>query len=179
MKIIIGAPIHCSGAYVLDKYLANQKQIQQNCPDCELIFSTSDIGFVDELKGFLLEYRLREKVISHKPVKPAYAKTRVWDIASGRESIRRYFLAQPEAERLLFLDSDMTYDPAVMAIMEKELKNGDVVFSGYRNQNNQICVLAGGCFLLSRKALEKIRFRCYEFRNGQYIYEDTVSEMCL
>ncbi len=179
MKIIIGTPIHRGGAFVLDKFLSNQKQIQKNCTDCELIFSTSDASYLDELKNLLLTFELKGKVILHKPVKPGYAKSRVWDIASGRESIRQYFLSQPGAERLLFLDSDMTFDPAIVEILEKALGNGDVVFSGYKNRDNLLCLLAGGCFMLKREALEKIRFRCYEFKNGQIICEDSLAEMDL
>lgn len=123
MKILIGTLVHRDGAYALGRFLVNQKQIQQNHPDCDLVFSTDDIGYMGELKNMLQQWQLRGTVISHIVEKPGYAKSRLWSIASGRESIRQYFLSQPEADRLLFLDADMTYDPAVISIMEKNSKS--------------------------------------------------------
>ena len=80
MKILIGTPVHREGAYALEKYLANQKQIQQNSPDCDLVFSTDDIGYVDELKKLLHQWKLRGTVITHKVEKPDYAKSRLWNM---------------------------------------------------------------------------------------------------
>jgi hypothetical protein len=179
MKVVIGTPINRKSCYALEKFLENQKQIQQSYADCELIFSTSDISYVDELKNHLIQWDLRGRVLAHKEVKPDYAKTRAWDIASGRDTIRQYFLSQPEAEKLLFLDSDMTFDPQVVSILEKELENCGAVFSGYRDKNTMVCLLGAGCFMLSRKSLERIKFRCYEFKNGQLFYDDTMAEMDL
>jgi hypothetical protein len=179
MKVIIGTPIHRGGAYVLEKFLANQKQIQQNYADCELIFSTSDAGYVDELKNHLLHWQLRGIVLSHRVVRPHYAKSHSWDIAGGRESIRQYFLSKPETEKLLFLDSDMTYEPSVVNILEKELKGCGAVFSGYTDKNGMVCLAGGGCLMLSREALTRIQFRCCEFKNGQIFCEDTMAELDL
>jgi hypothetical protein len=179
MKILIGTPIHRLGAYALPEYLANQKNIQQIHPDCDLVFSTDDTGYISELQDLLHQWKLRGRVISHIVKKPGYAKSRIWNIASARESIRQYFLSQPEAETLLFLDSDMTYDPLVAGIMRKELTNGDAVFSGYRFRNGRIGLAGTGCLILKRSVLEKIKFRCYEFKNGQVINEDNVMEMDL
>jgi hypothetical protein len=40
--------------------------------------------------------------------------------------------------------------------------------------------LAGaGCVMLSRSTLEKLEFRCCEFKNGEVIFEDNVLEMDL
>jgi hypothetical protein len=179
MKILIGTPIHRQGACALKKYLDNQKKIQQIHPDCDLVFSASDTTYVPELQDLLHQWDLRGTVISHIVQKPAYAKSRIWDIASARESIRQYFLSQPEAEALLFLDSDMTYDPLVARILGKEMEGHDAVFSGYRYRNGRIGLAGTGCLLLRRNALEKIKFRCYEFKNGQVINEDNVMEMDL
>ena len=179
MKIIVGTPVHRKGAYALEKFLANQQQIQQNYPDCGLVFSTDEYDYLEELKYYLYKWKLRGTVITHKIEKPGYAKSRLWNIASARESIRRYFLSQPEAEKLLFLDSDMTYDPAIISIMEREITNHDALFSGYRFKNNMIGLTGAGCLLLKKGALKKIRFRCYEFKNGQVINEDNVAEMDL
>jgi hypothetical protein len=179
MKVLIGTPIYREGAYVLETFLSNQKQIQQNHPDCELVFCTNDIGYIGELKNMLRHWQLRGTVISHKVDKPGYAKSRLWAIASGKEAIRQYFVSQLEADRLLFLDADMTYDPAVVNIMEKEITNHDALFSGYVLRSNDIGLTGAGCLLLTRAAMEKIKFRCYEFKNGQTINEDNIAEMDL
>jgi hypothetical protein len=179
MKILVGTPIHRNGAIVLEKFLSNQQQIQQNEPGCDLVFSTDDPGYVDELKNLIRRWRIRGNVILTKVNKPVYAKDRIWNIASARESIRLYFCANTDAERLLFIDSDMTCDPNVIRIMENEIADHDAVFSGYRFRNGRIGLAGTGCLYLKRKALEKIRFRCYEFKNGQVINEDNVMEMDL
>jgi hypothetical protein len=179
MRVLIGTPIHREGAYALEKYLANQQQIQQACPDCDLVLATNDVGYTGELEAMLLSWRLRGKVITYQVQKPGYAKSRLWNIASGRESVRRYFISETSAKSLLFLDADMTYDPQVVSILEKELAGQDAVFSGYRFRNNRIGLSGAGCLLLRRQALEKINFRCYEFKNGQVINEDNVAEMDL
>jgi hypothetical protein len=180
MKVIIGTPIHRKGAYVLEKFLFNQKQIQQNHADCDLVFCTEDGDYLDELKHMLKQWQLRGTVILNKVEKPGYAKSRLWGIASAREAIRQYFMSQPEADRLLFLDADMTYDPDVVSIMEKEMIGYDAVFSGYQLRKPNYIGLAGaGCLLLRRNALENIRFRFFEFRNGQIINEENTAEMDL
>jgi hypothetical protein len=184
ITIIVGTPVYRDGAYALDKFLKNQKQIQNKRPDCALIFSTDDLTYITELKDLLQRWRLRGTVISHKAEKPSYAKSRLWSIASARESIRQYLLSLPEANKseankLLFLDADMTFDPDVISIMEGEIKNNDALFSGYRFRNNYVGLTGAGCFLLTKKALKKIKFRCYEFKNGQTISEDTIAEMDL
>jgi hypothetical protein len=179
MKILVGTPIHRNGAIVLEYFLSNQQQIQQNEPGCDLVFSTDDPGYVDELKNLIRQWRIRANVILSKVNKPAYARDRIWNIASSRESIRLYFINNPDAEKLLFIDADMTCDPNVIRIMEKEIIDHDAVFSGYRFRNGRIGLAGTGCLFLKRKALEKIRFRCYEFKNGQVINEDNVMEMDL
>jgi hypothetical protein len=177
MSVLIGTPVHRKGAYVLDKFLDNQKQIQSKHNDCDLVFSTDDPSFVDELKRKVELWALRGTVISFKVDKPDYAKSRLWSIAAGRESIRQYFLSYTQADRLLFLDADMTFDPEVLVIMEKEIKDHDVVFSGYRFRNGRLGLTGAGCLLLRKHVLEKIKFRCFEFKNGQVINEDNVAEL--
>jgi len=179
LKVLIGTPVHRQGAYALEKYLANQKQIQQNHADCELLLSTDNTGYQYELMDMLEQWHLRGTVIPYMVEKPPFARSRLWNIASGREAIRRYFLQRTAAERLLFLDADMTYDPQIISIMEKEIINHDAVFSGYRFRNNRIGLIGAGCFLLRREALQNISFRCYEFKNGQTINEDNMAEMDL
>ena len=179
MKVLVGSPVYRQGAYVLDKFLRNQKQIQDIRPDCDLVLSTQDLDYTGELRQELLKLGLRGTVISHTPQKPAYARHKAWNIASARESIRQYFLSQPEAGHLLFLDADMTFDPAVVNILEKELVNQEAVFSGLILRTHRPGLTAGGCLMMRRAAVEKVKFRCYEFSNGQYITEDNVLEMDL
>jgi hypothetical protein len=179
MKILVGTPIHRQGAFALDKFLANQKHIHQNYSDCSLVFSTEDKRYVDELNLLIQKWQIKGVVISHGVEKPLYAKDRIWNISSARESIRRHFLTNPEASYLLFIDADMTCHADVINILLKEISGYDVVFSGYRFRNGRIGLAGTGCLLLTRQALEKISFRCYEFKNGQVINEDNILEMDL
>ncbi len=179
MNIVIGTLIYRHGAFVIDKFLSSQKQIQQSHPSTELILATCEYDFVKELENLISLWELRGTILSYEVVKPEYARSRVWNVACGRESIRKYTLCKTEAKYLLFLDADMTFEPSVVEIMEKEMHGYDVVFSGCPLHSNMIGLAGAGCVMLTRSILEKVRFRCYEFRNGEVIFEDSILEMDL
>ncbi len=179
MYILIGTLIYRSGAYVLDKFLANQQEIHLRYPASELIMATAEVDYLEELESVIRRRNLRGKVIYFDVEKPAYSKSRLWNIACGREAIRHYLLTNTDAGALLYLDADMTFNPEVISIMKHEMPGYGAVFSGYRFKNNRIGLAGAGCLLLTREALERIQFRCYEFRNGQVINEDNILEMDL
>jgi hypothetical protein len=170
-EVIVGTPICRRTAFILDKFLSNQQEIQQAYPDCSLVLATDEPDFVAELEGQIKLNHIKGGVISYETVKPDYARSRVWSIASGRETLRRYALLR-EAEYLLFLDSDMTYEPSVISIMKEEIQGFDVASSGYRPSRWGRWGFGGGCLMINRKTLNKIAFMCYEFKNGQVIHED-------
>jgi hypothetical protein len=177
MNVLIGTPIHRQGAYVLDKFLANQKEIQKLSPACEILFTTVDGSYAAELRDTLARQGLKGTAICYKVEKPAGAQSRLWNIASGREAIRRYFLTQTDARELLFLDADMTFDPAVAGILEKEISGYSAVFSGYPIRGQGVGLAGAGCLMLTREAAEKIKIRCVEFKGGETIFEDNLIEM--
>jgi len=179
VNVVIGTPIYRQGAYVLDKFLSNQKSIQQSYPSSELVLATCEYDFIKELESLVSFWKLRGTVLPYEVVKPDYAHSNIWNIACGREAIRNYTLFQTEASYLLFLDADMTFEPSVIRIMENEIQGYDVVFSGYPLQRYGIGLAGAGCMMLTRNTLDKIRFRCYEFKNGEVIFEDSVVEMDL
>lgn len=179
VNVLIGTPVYRDGAYVLDKFLSNQEQIQRQSPSCELVFATCESDYLTELENLVKQYQLRATVIHFEVIKPDYAKSRFWNIAGGREAIRRYLLSRPEFDGLLFLDADMTFDPTVVDIMVKELNGYDVVFSGYKARVCGTALTGAGCLIMTRKILQKIKFRCYEYKNGKGISEDNVLEVDL
>jgi hypothetical protein len=179
MNILVGTLIYRRGAYVLDKFLANQKQMQQLFPQSELVLATAEEDYTPELEQIFSSQGLRGKVIHYRVTKPSYARSNNWNVAGGREAIRRYMLSQSKAEGLLFLDADMTYDPAAIGIMEREIQGYQVVFSGAPRKDFGTGLAGAGCLLIKREILEKLEFRCYEFKNGEVIYEDNVLEMDL
>lgn len=109
VNVVVGTPIYRQGAFILDKFLSNQKEVQQNYPSSELVLATVEEDFIEELERLLGSYGLRGKVILYKTVKPDYARSWIWNVACGREAIRHYTLLQTKASYLLFLDADMTY----------------------------------------------------------------------
>ena len=121
INVVVGTPIYRQGAYILDEFLANQKEIQQNYPSSELVLATNEDDFGEELKSQLSFREVRGKVIFYKTIKPDYAQSSVWNIACGQEAIRQYTLSQTEARYLLFLDADMICDPLVIEIIKKEI----------------------------------------------------------
>jgi glycosyltransferase involved in cell wall biosynthesis len=177
-EVIVGTPICRRTSFILDKFLSNQQEIQQAYPDCSLVLATDEPDFVAELEEQIELYHLKGEVIVYETVKPDYARSRVWSVASGREAVRQYTLSQ-KAEYLLFFDSDMVYEPSVISIMKKKIQNFDVVSSGYRSRRWGDWVLGGGCLMINRETLNKITFRCYEFKNGRVIYEDEILDMDL
>ena len=179
MNVVIGTPIYRQGAYVLDKFLSNQKSIQQSYASSELVLATCEYDFIKELESLISFWKLRGTIISYEVVKPNHAHSKIWNIACGREAIRNYTLFQTEASYLLFLDADMTFEPSVIRIMEHEIQGYDAVFSGYPLQRHGIGLAGAGCMMPTRNTLDKIRFRCYEFKNGEVIFEDSVAEMDL
>ncbi len=178
-EVIIGTPIYRRGAFILDKFLSNQKEIQNRYPTSSLVFACNEPDFAGELKQRIQAYDLKGEVIAYETNKPSYAKNWVWNVACGREAIRQYMLSQTKANYLLFLDADMTSDPSIIEIMLRKIQGNDVVFSGYAVRTVSLTCLGIGCSLLTRDILEKLRFRCYEFKNGHVIDEGEVLEMDL
>jgi len=170
VNVAVGAPIYRQGAFVLDKFLANQKEIQQNYPASELVLATVEDDFADELETLISSLGIKGKVLRYETIKPDYAQSRAWNIACGREAIRQYTLSQTEANYLLWLDADMTYDPLLIEILLGEIQGYDVVYSGYVKRDSVGYEVGSGCSMFTRDTLEKIRFRCLEFRNGQVIW---------
>ena len=174
-EVIVGTPLCRHTAFMLDKFLSNQQEIQQAYPDCRLVLATDEPDFVAELKQQINHYRLKGEVITYKTIKPDYARSRIWSITSGREALRRYALLQ-RIEYLLFLDGDMVYEPAVIGVIKSKIQGFDVASSGYRLRRWGELGFSG-CALIKRKILNRITFRCYEFKNGQVIYEGELFDM--
>lgn len=179
VDVVIGVPICQKGAYVLDKFLANQKEIQRNYPSSELIFATEQEDYIKELENSLRSYGVRGKVLSFEVIKPDYAKNRVWNLTCGREAVRQYMLSQADARFLLCLDGDMIYDPNMIRIILKEIHGFNVVYSGYRLDRSAAYDIGTGCSLYTRDAIEKVRFRCLEFKNTYVIPEGFMLELDL
>ncbi len=165
-EIIAGTPICRRAAFVLDKFLANQREIQRAYPGCELVLATDEPDFVADLEEQLKRHQLRGKVITYATVRPDYACSRIWSVTCGREAIRQYALSRG-AEYLLCLDGDMVYDPALVSIIKAKIKGFDAAYSGFRLRPRGTLGFGTSCFMLNRKILTRVTFRCYEFRNGQ------------
>jgi hypothetical protein len=176
IDVVVGVLIYRQGAYVIDKFLANQKEIQREYPGSELVFAVNEADFVEELKQLINVSGVRADVILYEAVKPHYAKSRVWNVTCGREALRKYILSQTQAEYFLSLDADMIYEPGIVKIMEKEIRGYDIVFSGCPLRDYGIGLAGAGCVMISRSTLEKIRFRCIEFKNGDVMFEDNLLE---
>jgi hypothetical protein len=178
-KVVIGTPIDSAHAYILDKFLHNQGQIQQTYHDSELVLTTSEKDFALKLKGMLNNAKLRGTVLTHDLEKPSFARHWVWDVTSGREAIRQYAVSQKEVAYLLFMDGDMLFERDVIAVMLNNIGDCDALFNGYALRKYGIGLAGAGCLLLRRKVFTRIRFRCCEFENGEVIFEDNLLEMDL
>ena len=170
-EVIMGAPICRRTAFALDKFLANQQEIQRAYPDCWLVLATEEPDFVAELRERIAQYNLRGDAIAFELVRPDYARHWSWAVAGGREAIRQYALSKG-ADYLLCLDGDMTYAPSVISIMKEKGRGFEVVSSGYMLPRYGGWGFGGGCVLINSQTLSKIIFRCYEFKGGYAITED-------
>jgi len=179
LDVLIGTPIHSNGTYIIDKFLSNQRQIQSRYPSSELVLATVEDELVRKLEDIIKLWKLKGCVLHYQVAKPDHARSSIWEITAGREAIRQYMLNRTEAKYLLFLDADMTVEPSIISIMKKEMEGCDVIFSGYPLRNHGIGLAGAGCVMLKRSVLEKLNFRCYEFKNGEVIFEDNVLEMDL
>ena len=180
VDVVVGTPICRRGANIIDKFLANQKEIQQNYPSSELVLATEESDFIEELEKRLSFYELRGRVILFEVIKPDYARSRLWNIACGREAIRQYVLFQTAVRYLLSLDADLTCDPSIIKILEGEIQGYDVAISGQAVRVGPGTSLGPvSCSMLTRSTLGKIRFRCYEFNNGEFLDDGIALEMDL
>jgi hypothetical protein len=97
-------------------------------------------------------------------------------VACGREAVREYMVSKTRAEYMLCIDADMTCDPDIVEIMEREIQGYDVVYSGYPLRNFGIALSGGGCCMLAADVAREFKFRGLGFRNGTVITEDIVFE---
>jgi hypothetical protein len=174
--VVVGAPIYRDGAYIIDKFLENQKRIQENYPSSELVLATIEKDFVEELEEMLSRWGVKARTILYETVKPEYAASIAWNTSCGREAIRKYAL-EIGASYLLFTDADMVCDPQIIDILSREIKDYDMVASGYMGKNRFAVTIGTGCILLTQGALRKTKFRCYEFKNHQTLDEGETLEM--
>ena len=177
IDVVVGVLIYRHGAYIIDKLLADQKEIQQEYPGSELVFAVNETDFVEELKQLINSSGVRANVILYDTVKPHYAKSRVWNVTCGRESLRKYMLSQTQAKYFLSLDADMIYEPDIVKIMKREIQGCDIVFSGCPLRDYGIGLAGAGCVMINRSTLERIGFRCIEFKNGDIMFEDNMLEL--
>jgi len=168
--VLVGAPICRRTSFVLDRFLANQCEIQTAYPGCRLVLATDEPDFVEELREQIKSHLLRGEVITYVTVKPEGARTRLWSIACGREALRRHVLAK-KARFFLSLDADMLFDPSVVAIVNSQIAWFDAVFSGYRVPPCGAWAYANGRLLMRSEVLNSFAFRCYEFSSGEVIDE--------
>jgi hypothetical protein len=176
VEVVIGTPIRRAGAYVLDKFLMNQEEIQNRHPGSELVLATVEHDFARELEALLTARGIRGRVLRYETVKPDYARSPVWNIVCGAEAIREYMLSQTKAEYLLRVDADTTYAPDIIEVMEREIRDHDGVFSGYPLRDYGLILAGGGCCLLHVDTVRRIRPRCVEFTNGDVLSDDVMLE---
>ncbi len=181
IDVVIGTTAVRKSSFALVHFFRNMYDVQSACSGSELVIATDEPDFVVELESLLKECGLKGRVIVYRTEKPDGAKNhRIWSMTFGREAIRRYTL-ETDASHLLSLDADMTYDPQIINILIDEIDGYDVVQSGYMMRSKTLNALGFGlgCSLIKRDVLDKIEFRCLEFKTGRIIEEGNAFEMDL
>lgn len=172
--VVVAGPVCRRTAFALQKFLSNQRDVQQCYPGIQLVLATNEADFIEELNGLINNYQLKGKVIFYTTERPSYFRDIAqWNITCGREAIRRWFLTESSADYLLFCDADMTYEASVVDILLQEIKGHDVVQSCYFDRTyNCLCLEGFGCAMLTRDVMHKAKFRCIELKNGRSITQD-------
>ena len=166
-KVIIGTTLTKTPAHILKNFFNNQKEIQENYPNSELIISTSDDDFAINISGKLkckiIRYQkpsINSSIIASDPLFIPQ-KIRIRDMVEGRNVVRNYFL-ESDAEYFLSVDTDMLYDPEIISILINKIKSYDIIMSGYMKKNHRLGYSLG-CALIRREVLEKVKFNCMIF----------------
>ena len=173
-KILVGTTTIRKYAFVLDKFFENQKKIQDNFSQSELVIATDELKFLGYLKHYFEKYKVKGEAIYYETKKPDYAKDRNWSMSGGREAVRQYALRN-NFDYLLVVDTDMVYDNSVIEVLLANSNGYDIVQSGYKLGlvDN---IGFSGCNLIRSSLLKKIRFRCVEFKNGFLVEEGNMFE---
>jgi len=162
-KAIIGTTFAKLPMYILKEFFDNQCEIQQSYPNSELVISTSDNNFRTDIpKGLnckIIKYQKLSVIDTDKHF--IGNKIRIRDMVEGRNVVRNYFL-ESDAEYFLSVDADMIYDPNLISILMAEIKNYDIVMSGYMKKNHRLGYSLG-CALIRREVLERVKFNCLIF----------------
>ena len=174
-KILIGTTLVSKYAYILDKFLKNQKAIQDEFSSSSLVIATDELNFLQRLEEKIKCYKIDGSAIYYQTIKPSYARDRTWSISAGREAIRQYALDN-DFDYLLSVDADMIYETSIVQTLLKELGSFDVIQSGYKNRLINNIGFGLSCTLINREILEKIQFRCMEFKNGHVLEDGNMFE---
>ncbi|MDK2876578.1 MAG: hypothetical protein PWQ22_988 [Archaeoglobaceae archaeon] len=177
--IIVGVPVNEKSSYAIEKFLKNQEEIHKaSKAELKTVFATEDKNFADKLRRLLKSYAIASEVIEFEVKKPENARHRIWNIVAARNAIRDYFL-KSNAEYLIFMDADMTFEPEIVNKLLEIAKDYDVVYNGYLDRGSSGINLTGfGGTLIKRWVMEKVRFRCKE-KNGRVIDEGVYFEFDL
>jgi hypothetical protein len=166
--VIVGVPICESKTYILDKFLANQTEIRIHYPNSRIVFAVEDCqSEVEFAKRVNLERYGKVIYWTPEPCRRFWLK----NIANAREAIRRYVLTT-FADYLMVCDCDMTYDPNLISLMLEQMPCKDAVFSAYRVRPHGTWGWGTSPSLLSRKLLNKIRYRCIVWADKRFLCED-------
>jgi hypothetical protein len=171
IEIVVGSTLCRRTAFVIDKFLLCQKEIQRFYPSSILVLSTDEPDFASELRDQLVFYKLKGEVITYKTNKPVNNISFIWSITGGREAIRKYAVYR-NVPYLLFVDADVLLEPSALIILTDRIRGSDVLWSAYRFPPKGDMRIAGGCFMMNHRIMTKIHFRCFEFGNKELIFED-------
>lgn len=173
MDVTIGVPINCKSGYMLKEFLQNQEQIKITTKfSSNIAFSTEDRDFCPELEEYLLQTDLDYAILTFEVEKPEWARDRIWALTQAREVIRKYCI-ENDSQYLIFLDSDMTFDPDLVNILiDKAMEGFDVVYNCYFLKNGRITFNGFGGTLISRDIYREVPFRCYETADHRAVIDE-------
>ncbi|MCQ8894116.1 MAG: hypothetical protein NQU46_05745 [Methanolinea sp.] len=172
MDIIIGVPINRKSGYILHHFLQNQEMIKRTTRfPTRIVFSTEDKDFSPFLEECLAQTHLDYSVINFDVEKPQWARDRIWALTQAREKIRHYCI-EHDIPVLVFVDSDMTFDPNLINILMKKIHLGyDVIYNCYLLKNGRITFNGFGGTLVKRNIFKDVAFRCYETSDNKYVVD--------
>jgi len=152
-KVLIGTPIHEVKDYCMEKWIANVAKLQKKTPaDLLLVDNSSDLSYVEEVKGYCKKYKIKNYKIKHLEInqnQPVPER-----INRSREIIRQEILSS-DYDAWFSWESDQIIPPNALEKLTKIMEAGNYmmihpntwsrVFTGEPNVNFGVCLIKRWC----------------------------------
>jgi len=76
-KVIIGVPVNAKSGSIIEKFLQNQKEIQERSQKTITVFATEDMEFAQKLDILSKSYKIRYEILNFERKRPINTNDRI------------------------------------------------------------------------------------------------------